>query len=317
MFRKLVGAAMTAALALWSAAAAAETVKIGLIASYTGPFATWGVQFQRGVEAYQSVHGKTVKGPDGREHEIQLIYRDSTSAGPDKAKQLAEELVLRERVKFLTGLELSPYAMALNEISQQAKVPVVMMNAATAMITRMSPYFVRVSLTIPQVVVPAAQWAYQNGIRKVYVVVSDYAPGYDAETYFAKTFKALGGEIVGMARTPQQETNFSAYMERVLQAKPDALYMFQPVGSVSIAFVKAYAERGLKAAGIKLIGGAESRRSCCPISPTRSSARSPPRITASTTPSRRTSRCAARSGSSTATRWSPMRRRSMPGTARR
>ena len=92
------------------------------------------------------------------------------------------------------------------------------------------------------------------------MIVSDYAPGYDAETYFIKNFKAAGGEIVGNARTPQQETNFSAYMERVLQAKPDALYMFQPAGSPSVAFVKAYVERGLKAAGIKLLGGGETQQ---------------------------------------------------------
>ena len=133
------------------------------------------------------------------------------------------------------------------------------MNAATASITRGSPYYVRVSITIPQLIVPAAQWACKNGIKKVYTIVSDYAPGYDAEAYFTKEFKAGGGEIVGAARTPQQETNFAAYMEKVLQAKPDALFMFQPAGSPSIAFVKAFVERGLKAAGIKLIGGGETQ----------------------------------------------------------
>ncbi len=132
------------------------------------------------------------------------------------------------------------------------------MNAATASITRGSPYYVRVSMTIPQHVVSLAKWAYDNGIRKVYTIVSDYAPGYDAENYFTKTFKALGGEIVGSARSPQQETNYAAYMEKVLQAKPDALFMFQPAGSPSIAFVKAYVERGLKDAGIKLIGTGET-----------------------------------------------------------
>ena len=126
-----VGAATAAALSLAAGAASADTVKVGLIASYTGAFATWGTQFQQAVEAYQAVNGKTVKGPDGKTHDIQFVYRDSASQGPDKAKQLAEELVLREKVKFLSGLELSPYAMALGEISKQAKIPVVIMNAVT------------------------------------------------------------------------------------------------------------------------------------------------------------------------------------------
>lgn len=257
--QRLLAIIVSAMLLLWTGAASADVVKVGLIASYTGAFATWGSQFQQGVEAYQASHGKTVKGPDGKEHEIQFVYRDAASQGPDKAKQLAEELILRDRVKFIAGLELSPYAMALADISKEAKVPVVIMNAATSSITRMSPYFVRVSMTVPQDVSPMGPWAVAHGIKRAYVIVSDYAPGYDAEAYFTKTFKAAGGEIVGSARTPQQETNFSAYMERVLQAKPDALYMFQPAGSPSVAFVKAYVERGLKAAGIKLLGGGETQ----------------------------------------------------------
>jgi branched-chain amino acid transport system substrate-binding protein len=258
--KRLLSIAATVLLLLWGGAASADVVKVGLIASFTGAFAVWGTQFQQAIEAYQAVHGKSVKGPDGKEHEIQFVYRDAASQGPDKAKQLAEELVLREHVKFLAGLELSPYAMVLADISKQAKVPVIIMNAATASITRMSPYFVRVSMTVPQFSAPMGQWAFDHGIKKAYVIVSDYAPGYDAEAYFIKGFKAAGGEIVGTARTPQQETNFSAYMERVLQAKPDALYMFQPAGSPSIAFVKAYAERGLKAAGIKLLGSGETQQ---------------------------------------------------------
>ncbi len=260
MKKWLAGLGAAGALILATATAHADVVKVGLIADFTGAFATWGTQFQQAVEAYQALHGKTVKGPDGKEHEIQFVYRDTASSGPDKAKQLAEELVLREKVKFLAGFDLSPHAMAVADIATQAKIPVVIMNAATASITRGSPYYVRVSMTIPQHVVSLAKWAYDNGIRKVYTIVSDYAPGYDAENYFTKTFKALGGEIVGSTRSPQQETNYAAYMEKVLQAKPDALYMFQPAGSPSIAFVKAYVERGLKQAGIKLLGTGETQQ---------------------------------------------------------
>ncbi len=254
-----LSAAAAAALSLSATVASAETFKVGLISDFTGAFATWGTQMQQAVEAYQAVHGKTVKGPDGKTHEIEFVYRDAASQGPDKAKQLAEELVLRDKVKMLTGFALSPHAMAVADISKQAKIPVVIMNAATASITRGSPYYVRVSMTIPQHVVPLAQWAFKNGIKKVYMITSDYAPGHDAEAYFSKTFKALGGEIVGSDRSPIKETNYGVYMEKVLQAKPDALYMFQPAGSPSVALVKAYSERGLKAAGIKLLGTGETQ----------------------------------------------------------
>ena len=149
--KRLWSYALVGVLALFLAgpAGAKEVYKIGLIASFTGAFAVWGVQFQQAVEAFQSVNGKTLKGPKGEEIEVQVVYRDTASQGPDKAKQLAEELILREKVKMIAGLELSPYASALADISKQAKIPVVIMNAATAHIVRGSPYFVRVSMTIP------------------------------------------------------------------------------------------------------------------------------------------------------------------------
>ena len=259
MKKWVFGAATAAVLSLSAGTASADVVKIGLIADFTGAFATWGVQFQQAVQAYHAVKGNKVKGPDGKEHEIQFVYRDSASQGPDKAKQLGEELVLREKVKMLTGFALSPHAMAVADIANQAKIPVVIMNAATASITRGSPYYVRVSMTIPQHVVPLAQWAWKNNIKKVYMITSDYAPGHDASNFFGKTFTGLGGQIVGNDKSPLAETNYGVYMEKVLQAKPDALYMFQPAGAPSVALVKAFAERGLKAAGIKLLGTGETQ----------------------------------------------------------
>ena len=247
--------------------ASAETIKVGLIASFTGSFASWGRQFQDAIEAYQTVYGKSVKGSDGKTYDVEFVYRDTNSGGPDKAKQLAEELVLRNKVKFLAGFDLSPYAIAMAEIATQAKVPVIVMNAATASITRGSPYYVRVSFTIPQLIQPAAQWSLKNGVKTAYTIVSDYSPGYDAEGYFAKTFKAGGGEIVGSARTPLNETNFAAYQEKVLQAKPDMLFMFQPAGAPSIAFMNMFIERGLKAANIKLMGGGEVQEALLPSLP--------------------------------------------------
>ena len=196
MKKWVFGAATAAMLSLSAGTASADVVKIGLIADFTGAFATWGVQFQQAIQAYQTVKGNKVKGPDGKEHEIQFVYRDNASAGPDKTKQLAEELVLREKVKMLAGFDLSPHAMAVADIANQAKIPVVIMNAATASITRGSPYYVRVSMTIPQHVVPLAQWAWKNDIKKVYMITSDYAPGHDASNFFGKTFQALGGQIV-------------------------------------------------------------------------------------------------------------------------
>ena len=234
-------------------ASAAEVVKVGLIADFTGAFANWGSQFQQAVEAFQAVNGKTVKGPDGKEIEIQYVYRDNASAGPDKTKQLAEDLVLREKVKFLAGFDLSPHAMAVADIATQAKVPVIIMNAATSIITTKSPYIVRTSMTLPQITQPIALWAANNGIKKVYTVVADYGPGIDAEGAFTKAFKEKGGEIVGSVRTPLQNPDYAPFIQRVKDAKPDAIFLFLPAGEQGIAFMKGYKERGLAEAGIRLI----------------------------------------------------------------
>jgi len=239
-------------------AARADTVKIGLIASFTGGMAIYGSQFQQAIAAYQALHGATLKGPKGEPITVEIVTRDAGSGGPAKVKQMAEELVVRDHVKFLAGFDLSPHAMAAADIANEAKVPVIIMNAATSSITRLSPYFVRLSFTVPQNVKPLAGWAYKQGMRKVFTVVSDFAPGYDAESYFAKSFKEQGGDIIGAVRTPLSEMNFAVYLEKVLEAKPDALFMFEPGGASAIAFLKAYNERGLKAAGIKLMGTGET-----------------------------------------------------------
>jgi branched-chain amino acid transport system substrate-binding protein len=238
-------------------AAQTQTFKVGVIASFTGAFATWGAQFQQGIEAYQAVHGKTVKSPKGDQIEVQFIYRDAASAGADKAKQLMEELVLRDKVNMVAGFDLTPHAMAVADIATESKIPVLLMNAASNGLNRASPYFVRDSFSVAQLAATLGKWAAENGIKRVYTIVADYSAGIDFETYFTKAFKAGGGEIIGSARSPIRETDFGPYMERILQARPDAVYMFQPAGAPSSAFMKAFSERGLKEAGIKLLGQAE------------------------------------------------------------
>ncbi len=254
----LAAAALVATTGMGSARA--DEYKVGLIADFTGIFSTWGPQFLHAMQAYQAVHGKSVKGPKGEDIKVDIVTRDTASGGPDKAKQLGEELILREHVNMLAGFDLSPHAMSVAPLSMQAKVPVVIMNAATAKITRMSPYFVRTSMTIPQYVQPIGKWLVDHGIKTAYVLVSDYAPGFDAEEYFIKSFTAAGGKILGKARSPINNVDFSSYVEKVLQIKPDCLYMFMPAGTPSINLVKAWVDRGLKAAGIKLVGTGETQQ---------------------------------------------------------
>ena len=243
--RAMIGAAMLVAAGTLQAQG---VVKLGLVAEFSGPFAQYGQQILGGMKAYMKQHGDTVAGK-----KIEIVQKDTTGPAPDVAKRLAQELVTRDNVDFLVGFGLTPNALAVAPVATEAKKPMIIMNAATSIITTKSPYIVRVSMTLPQITQPMAQWAAKNGIKKVYTVVADYGPGLDAEAAFTKAFKAAGGEMVGSVHTPLQNPDFAPFVQRVKDAKPEAVFLFLPAGEQGIAFMKAYKERGLADAGIKLI----------------------------------------------------------------
>jgi len=246
MVRMLV---LAVALAVMESAASAQgVVKLGMVAEFSGPFAQYGQQMLGGMKAYMKLHGDTVAGK-----KIEIVQKDTGGPAPDTAKRLAQELVTRDNVDILVGFGLTPNALAVAPVATEAKKAMVIMNAATSIITTKSPYIVRASMTLPQITRPMALWAAKNGIKKVYTVVADYGPGIDAEKAFTEAFKGAGGEIVGGVRTPLQNPDFAPFIQRVKDAKPEAVFLFLPAGEQGIAFMKGYEERGLKQAGIKLI----------------------------------------------------------------
>jgi branched-chain amino acid transport system substrate-binding protein len=231
-----------------ASARAEETIKVGLIVESSGGFAAQARQIVNGAKAYVQAHGDHVAGK-----KVELIVKDTGGPAPDVAKRLAQELVTRDKVQFLGGFVLTPNALAVAPVATEAKVPTIIMNAATSIITTKSPYFARVSFTLPQVTAPLAEWAAKNNIKKVYTLVSDYGPGNDAEGTFKKVFTSQGGQVVGSVKVPLKNPDFSPFIQRIKDAKPEAVFIFVPGGETSIAFMKAFAERGLRQAGIKLI----------------------------------------------------------------
>jgi branched-chain amino acid transport system substrate-binding protein len=229
-------------------AQAQETIKIGLIAPFSGPFADYGKQMEGGIKTYMAQHGDTVAGK-----KIQLIIKDTTGPAPEIAKRLAQELVVRDKVDFLAGFGLTPEAMAVAPIAEQAKKPMIIMNAATSVITTKSNYIARFSMTLPQISAPMGTWALKNNIKKVATLVADYGPGIDAETAFKTTFTNGGGQVVEAIRVPLKNPEFAPFVQRIKDAKPEAIFVFVPAGEQSVAFMKSYRERGLAEAGIKVI----------------------------------------------------------------
>ena len=240
--------ATTATFAFAPAAFAQDTIKVGVIAPFSGPFADYGKQMQGGIKAWMAQHGDTVAGK-----KIQVIYKDTTGPAPEVAKRLAQELVVRDKVDFLAGFGLTPEALAVAPIAQQSKKPMIIMNAATSVITTKSDYIARFSMTLPQISAPMADWAMKNNIKSVATVVADYGPGIDAEKAFSDRFVKNGGKIAEAIRVPLRNPEFAPFIQRIKDAKPDAVFVFVPAGEQSIAFMKGYRERGLLAAGIKVI----------------------------------------------------------------
>jgi branched-chain amino acid transport system substrate-binding protein len=249
--QKLLFAVTGIALALLGAGAAKaqDSVKIGVIISYSGQFADTGAQMDHGLELYMKQHGDMVAGK-----KLELIRKDTGGIAPDVAKRLAQEAIVRDHADIIAGFTLTPNAMAAADVSAQAKKFMVDMNAATSVITTKSPYLVRTSSTTPQLNYTFGKWVASHGSKKIYTMVSNYGPGIDAEKWFHAGVKEAGGEIVGSVRFPVDNPDFSSFIQAAKDTHPDAIYIWIPGGAQPIAVGKALAERGVDPSKIKVLG---------------------------------------------------------------
>jgi branched-chain amino acid transport system substrate-binding protein len=236
---------------------AQQVVKVGIVGPFSGPFASsFGTPFRQGVEAYVAQNGDKAGAT-----RVEFVYRDLEAPNPERAKALAQELIVKEKVQYLGGFVFTPNALAVAPLIQSAKVPTVIFNASTSMILSKSDYFVRTSNTLPQVTVPVAKYALDMKVKRVVTAVSDYGPGVDAENAFRQTFQDGGGEIVESIRMPLNATDFGPFLQKVRGLKPDALFAFLPFGPPTVGFVKAFDDNGLKAAGVRFLGTSETQES--------------------------------------------------------
>jgi len=240
-------AALAAGILSIGGAAAQSTVKIGFILPMTGQQQSTGKQIAAAARLFMAQNGDTVAGK-----KIELIIKDD-AAVPDNSKRLAQELIVNDKVSFVAGFGVTPAALSVAPLATEAKVPEVVTAAGTSIITERSPYIVRTSFTLAQSSTIIADWAVQNGIKKVVTMISDYAPGVDAETSFKNQFTSKGGQVVESIRFPLANPDFAPFLQRAGDAKPDAVFVFVPSGQ-GATFVKQFLERGLDKAGVKIIG---------------------------------------------------------------
>src|SRR5216110_2726005 len=243
----LLAAGSVAAMLTLAPAQAQETVKIGLILPMTGGQASTGKQIDNAVKLYMQQKGDTIAGK-----KIEIILKDD-GAVPDNTKRLAQELIVNDKVNVIAGFGVTPAALAAAPLATQGKIPEIVMAAGTSIITERSPYIVRTSFTLAQSSTIIGDWAVKNGIKKVATLTSDYAPGNDALQFFKEHFTAGGGEIVEEVKVPLMNPDFAPFLQRMKDAKPDAMFVFVPGGQGG-NFMKQYSERGLDKSGIRIIG---------------------------------------------------------------
>lgn len=227
------------------AAHAQETIKVGLILPMTGPFTSTGKQISEGAKLYLQQMGDTAGGK-----KIEIVLRDDTG-NAEVTRRIAQELILNNQITVLAGFGLTPLALSTAPVATQAKVPMVVMSAATSIITERSPFIVRTAQVVPQISGPFGEWAAKQGIKKAVTIVTDYAPGHDVEKWFSDVFKANGGQVENM-RVPLANPDFAPFLQRAADGKPDAMLVFVPSG-VGAQFMKQFVERGLDKSGIRLI----------------------------------------------------------------
>src|SRR6516165_3246904 len=246
-----ITAALTSVVAALSTGAFAEdSIKVGVLVGYSGISSLSGQQTDAAIKLFQKKYGEA---PGGKK--IELIRRDTTGPNPEVAKRLVQDVVTREKAQILIGPDFTPNTLAAAPIVTEAKIPTFVIGAATTgIIGEKSPYFTRTFFAIPQLCKPLAPYAVKNNWKRVYVMVADFAPGHDCEKYYISALTEAGGTVVGNVRIPLSNPEFSAYMQRIKDSKPDALFIFMPLGEPSIGALRAVNDSGLKASGVKILG---------------------------------------------------------------
>lgn len=229
-------------------AAPSEPFKIGIVWSYTGGGPASGPELDGAMAAFQKVHGDTVAG-----RKILIVRRDDTGVNPEVARRMAQELVVQEKVDMIAGMIFTANSMTVGDISNQSKTPVMLVNSVATGLLPKYPYMTRWSFTTLELTDVLGKWAAKNGYKTIYTMYADNQSGVDANVGFARAFEGAGGKIVGVSPMPLTATDFSAYVQRAKDAKPDGCFIFLLAGGGSAQFLKQYDAAGLQKMGIKIL----------------------------------------------------------------
>ncbi|UFN48302.1 ABC transporter substrate-binding protein [Roseomonas sp. OT10] len=223
-------------------------LRIGLITSLTGPFASLGASLQAGVQLLVSQSGGRFAG-----RTVELLVEDD-QARPDEGVRKARKLLGQDRVAVLCGVISSGVALALRDVVTEAKVPTFLLGSANDLARKAaSPWIVRPTKTNWMLGDTAARWTHERlAAPRVLTVGSDYAAGREFVGDFAQTYQRLGGRLGRQLWTPLGSADFGPLLTTIAAERPAAVYGFF-AGSDAVRFLRQWKEYRL-AGRVPLIG---------------------------------------------------------------
>src|SRR5262249_17972952 len=139
---------------------------------------------------------------------------------------------------------MTPSAMGMAPLVTESKIPTVVMLAGASVVVGGSPYIVCTSWTLGESSAANADWAVEKGVKRIVTLVSDWAPGLEAEAAFKERVIKGEAQIVESMRSPLMNADFAPFLQRARDLKPDTLFVWVPA-PVAGLLAKQFVERGL------------------------------------------------------------------------
>jgi len=219
-------------------ALAQQKLKIGFIATFTGPQGVIGNDMRNSVELALDHLGRKVGGLD-----TEIIYGDD-QVKPDVGKQIAEEMLKKHQVHFVSGVIWSNVMLAVAPTVTSAGTFMIGTNAGPHELAGKgcNEMFFTTSWQNDQTPEAMGKYMQDAGLQDVYLMAPNYAAGKDMITGFKRYFK---GRIVDEVYTRLGQTDYQAEISQLRSKNPKAVFVFYP-GGMGIQFLKQYSEAGLR-----------------------------------------------------------------------
>ena len=230
--------AVACALAFAGPAAAQQKVKIGFITTLSGPQGVIGEHMKNSVELALDHLGRKMAGLD-----VEVIYGDD-QVKPDVGKQVADEMVKKHQVNFVSGIIWSNVMLAVAPSVTSAGTFMIGTNAGPHDLAGKgcNELFFTTSWQNDQTPEAMGKYMQDAGIQDVYLIAPNYAAGKDMLTGFKRYFK---GKIVDEVYTRLGQTDYQAELSQLRSKNPKAVFVFLP-GGMGIQFLKQYSQAGLR-----------------------------------------------------------------------